>query len=244
MQPSSIEIEQIVRVVMQRLAAAGDLISGVGSIADTELSELVLRQRVITLASLEGQTLKGKQRLRVHPRAVVTPAVHDELRKFKVELVRDAASPTKAATAASSTLKSDVIAKPGLVAKTTAGLSSATAPILVCGSALWFGSLSRHLCPKQAMVQPCDDAAAIGLLKQHKARGGARAVWLTSTPFAASVAVAQAACCRAVLLPGLSELRAALDQANPECLIIDASRTTVAAIGNIVKIVARFSKPT
>ena len=93
MQPSSIEIEQIVRVVMQRLAAAGDLISGVGSIADTELSELVLRQRVITLASLEGQTLKGKQRLRVHPRAVVTPAVHDELRKFKVELVRECREP-------------------------------------------------------------------------------------------------------------------------------------------------------
>lgn len=236
MQPSSNDIEQIIRVVMQRLAAAGDLMSGVGSIADTrELdSELVLRDRVVTLATLDGK-LSGKKKLRVHPRAIVTPAVVDELRRFKVELVRDdVKSSSRAATSA------DANSNPS---RNTATAAS-QAPILVCGSALWFGSLSRHLCSKQATVQPCDDAAAIGLLTQHKSRGGSQAIWLTTTPFAATIAIAKAACCTAVLLPSLADLNAALEQAQPECLIVDASRTTVAAVGNMVRALFKHTRKT
>ncbi len=109
MQPTSTDIEQIIRVVMQRLAAAGDLMSGVGSIADTrELdSELILRDRVVTLATLEGK-LSGKKKLRVHPRAIVTPAVTDELRRIKVELVRDALTARSNSTAGNNAMASAI----------------------------------------------------------------------------------------------------------------------------------------
>ncbi|MCC6507500.1 MAG: hypothetical protein IT423_00225 [Pirellulaceae bacterium] len=114
-------------------------------------------------------------------------------------------------------------------------LPTKLAPILVCGSATWFGSLSRHLCPKQALVHACDDALAPGLIQTHLAGGGRRGLWLSSTPFAASVAVSRAACCTAVLLPSLRELGDALAQANPQLLIVDSPRWTVAAIGNLVR---------
>ena len=224
MQPTSIDIEQIIRVVMQRLAVAGDLMSGVGEIADTQEldNELVLHDKLVTLGSLEGK-LSGKRRLRVQPRAIVTPAVVDELRRFKVELVRDS-QPTK------HRLVADASAGAFVPAKSTA----IVAPILVCGSAVWFESLSRHLCPKQAFVRGCDDQSAIEVIQKHKTRGGLRVVWVSPTPFAANIASASTGC-TTVMLPGLADLKAALQQADPECLIVDASRFTVAAVGNLVR---------
>ncbi len=114
----------------------------------------------------------------------------------------------------------------------------------MCGSALWFASLSRHLCPKQATVQACDDKAALGLVQQHKVRGGSRAVWLTATPFAANVAVARAGCCTAVQLSSLGDLNAALAQADPDCLIVDPARFTVAAVGNLVRAMFKHARTT
>lgn len=49
--------------------------------------DLVLTERVITIRTVEGR-LSGVQRLLVPPKAVVTPAVKDELKKYKIELVR------------------------------------------------------------------------------------------------------------------------------------------------------------
>lgn len=49
--------------------------------------DLVLTERVITMRTVEGR-LGGVQRLLVSAQAVVTPAVRDELRKHKIELVR------------------------------------------------------------------------------------------------------------------------------------------------------------
>lgn len=226
MQPTSPDIEQIIRVVMQRLAAAGDLASGISAIADTTDvdRELALSERLITLGTVQGK-LQGISRLRVHPRAVVTPAVVDELKRAKVQLVREQA-PTQ------HRLVQD--GQPSGLSKDNKS-TARVAPILVCGNAVWFESLSRHLCPKQAFVRSCDDSAAIELIKKHKTRGGYRVVWLSPTPFAASLAVAQANCCTAVLLPGLGDLNAALVQADPECVIVDAKRFTVAAVGNLVR---------
>lgn len=224
MQPTSIDIEQIIRVVMQRLAVAGDLMSGVGEIADTQEldSELVLQDKLVTLGTLDGK-LSGKRRLRVQPRAIVTPAVVDELKRFKVELVRDSV-PTK------HRLVPDAAANSIAEMKSTARV----APILVCGSAVWFESLSRHLCPKQAFVRSCDDKSAIEVMQKHKTRGGLRVIWVSPTPFAANIASASATY-STVILPGLADLKAALEQADPECLIVDASRFTVAAVGNLVR---------
>ncbi len=137
------EIEQIIRQVLERLSAAGDLVAGIDQITAPMASELVIEERVVTLAQVDGK-LQGKQRVRVPSRAVVTPAVSDLLRSKKIELVRGGTSSQQA--------------------------SSHRAPVLVCGTAPWFASLSKHLCPKQAKVEACDEANASQLIAAHLSR--------------------------------------------------------------------------
>ena len=52
--------------------------------SDTTVS---LKEKVITLQLLEGK-LTNVSRLSINPKAVVTPAVRDELKQRKIELVR------------------------------------------------------------------------------------------------------------------------------------------------------------
>ena len=49
--------------------------------------DLVVTERVITMRAIDGR-LSGVQRLLVPAKAVVTPAVRDELKKHRIELVR------------------------------------------------------------------------------------------------------------------------------------------------------------
>ena len=80
------QLEWIVQEVIRRLkAAAGDGRVAVGERSSTT-ADLRLTDKVITLRSLEGR-LDGVSRLVVSPRAVVTPAVKDELKQRKIELV-------------------------------------------------------------------------------------------------------------------------------------------------------------
>ena len=74
------EIERIVQEVIRRLTSAG--------VQVTRLKPtLVLEDRLVTLASIEGR-LEGIKQLVVLPKAIVTPSVRDELRDKNVELVR------------------------------------------------------------------------------------------------------------------------------------------------------------
>jgi hypothetical protein len=50
-------------------------------------AELTLTETLITTSTIENR-LTGVTRLLVQPRAIVTPAVKDELKKHKIELVR------------------------------------------------------------------------------------------------------------------------------------------------------------
>jgi len=79
------QIEWIVMEVRRRLRVAGD---GKQATAH-EGGELRLKDRVITLRSIEGQ-LSGITRLVVRPRAIVTPAVKDELKTRRIQLVFEA----------------------------------------------------------------------------------------------------------------------------------------------------------
>lgn len=232
MQSSAIDIEQIIRVVIERLAAGRALMEGVVDLAQpaSESSELVIQDRVVTTHLVEPH-LDGKRSLRVTARAVVTPAVLDLLRTKKIELVRDSQSPLpKASTDRGAAVTADTAAAPAI---------AAVSPVLVCGSAVWFNSLSRHLCPQQANVQGCDDDAALQRIEAHLSRGGDRAVWLTPRPFAAAVMAQRTSKVAAVQLASLSDLSAALEQAQPQLLIVDAPRWTVAAIGNLVRALVR-----
>jgi hypothetical protein len=49
--------------------------------------ELTLKDKVVTMRLVEGR-LSGVTRLVVNAKAIVTPAVKDELKQYKVELVR------------------------------------------------------------------------------------------------------------------------------------------------------------
>lgn len=84
----SIDIDRVVREVLVQLGLAPD--------AGAAGGQLVLNCRVVTLAEVEGR-LEAVRRLVVPPRAVVTPAVRDELRRRNVTLVYDTPAPAQAA---------------------------------------------------------------------------------------------------------------------------------------------------
>jgi ribose 5-phosphate isomerase RpiB len=107
------DIERIVREVLQRLQSHGSVEAANGQTGDGEVAdgqaaedaespsdskaELRLPDRVVTLAKLDGR-LEGVQRIVVPHKAVITPAVRDELRRQNVTLVRCDASPRASET--------------------------------------------------------------------------------------------------------------------------------------------------
>jgi len=76
------DVERIVVEVIRRLGL-------LGSSKPLAANELTLAERVVTMRSIEGR-LNGVARLVVASRAVVTPAVRDELNERQIELVRKA----------------------------------------------------------------------------------------------------------------------------------------------------------
>lgn len=89
------QVERIVLEVIRRLgllsgqaaAAVGEHSGAAASKHSSTTAELTLSDKVITLRSIEGR-LAGIERLVVAAKAVVTPAVKDELKKHQVQLVR------------------------------------------------------------------------------------------------------------------------------------------------------------
>jgi len=81
------QVEWIVVEVVRRLRlleAGNERVAGLEVGSPT--AELVLKERLVTLRLLEGR-LTGIKRVMVPPRAVVTPAVKDELKARKIQLV-------------------------------------------------------------------------------------------------------------------------------------------------------------
>ena len=82
---SEADIERIVQEVIRRLMSAGVRINNARG--ELQIAELEIKDRVITLATLDGQ-LEGVRQLVVQRNAVVTPSVRDELTDRNIELVR------------------------------------------------------------------------------------------------------------------------------------------------------------
>jgi hypothetical protein len=77
------QVERIVVEVIRRL----ELIRVAGDERNSSpVGELRITDRVVTMRSIEGR-LNGVTRIVVKRRAVVTPAVRDELKQRKIELV-------------------------------------------------------------------------------------------------------------------------------------------------------------
>jgi hypothetical protein len=77
------QVEWIVVEVLRRLGVA---VAEHNAVAVAGGSDLRLTDRVITLRSIEGR-LAGVRRVVVPSRAVITPAVKDELKQRKIELI-------------------------------------------------------------------------------------------------------------------------------------------------------------
>ena len=82
------QVEWIVSEVLRRLgvAAAASRVAGDERSSSPARQELTITDRVVTMRSLEGR-LAGVNRLVVASRAVITPAVKDELKQRQIELV-------------------------------------------------------------------------------------------------------------------------------------------------------------
>lgn len=102
----SIDIEAIVRLVVERLrleTANGSIARSAAqqphlaepseSAPDTAATNLMIEERVVTTELLRGR-LEGIQSLQVMQKAIVTPAVLDDLRDHNIELRRVDASQT------------------------------------------------------------------------------------------------------------------------------------------------------
>jgi len=79
------EVQRIVLEVLRRLGVTGVPVTGEEG-GSCPAQELAVGDRVVTMRSLEGR-LGGVTRIVVKRRAVVTPAVRDELKQRKIELV-------------------------------------------------------------------------------------------------------------------------------------------------------------
>ena len=90
MQPSipNDEIERLVRLVVQRLVADAKETGDKSAPPSIPAGQVRLDVKLVTLSSLEGKLNPSTRVLCVPVKAVVTPAVKDELKQRKIELVR------------------------------------------------------------------------------------------------------------------------------------------------------------
>jgi hypothetical protein len=79
-------VEMIVQEVLRRLTAGASSVPM--AVSPPSARELVLQDRLITLATLDGR-LEGVSRLVISRRAVISPSARDELRAKAIELKRE-----------------------------------------------------------------------------------------------------------------------------------------------------------
>ena len=220
MTTSAAEIETIIRVVIERLRAVQpaqvleqsshqtQLVSAKAVPADA--ATLRLDGRLITLEQLKNK-LNGIRRLEVLPRAIVTPAVLDELRDRGVRLHRVSGS----ASGTSPVERAEAILLAAPAAKADAIGKQAPADRLV------------------ALAVDGPPEITVRELGQRLASANRRGIWCSRKPFAAMVSTASHAHITAVQLSNLNDLPRALDEAKPNLLILDDSQWSLAAVINL-----------
>ncbi len=212
------QIEDIVRVVLQRLQS--DVVASPATqttpvqrttveTMNTNPGEVHLADRVITLETLKGR-LDGAQVFVVHPKAVVTPATRDELRSRNIRLVRQLPA--------------------------TQSHSKRVAPLLLATTSEQLLVLGKRVCSQQAQsLASTNDNATLAAIENHLSNGGAGAVWCTDTPFAAIAATFGRRQLRALQLSDLRSLSPALEQARPNLIVVDKQSWREAAVANLIR---------
>ena len=205
------QIEDIVRVVVERLrtgVAAPAVQVTQAKLAEPTVGEVHLSERVITLKSLEGK-LSGAKSIVVHPKAVVTPAVKDTLRQQGIRLIRQLPN--------------------------VASNASRPAPLLLLTSQSHQSILCKRVCSKQATTLLAGDPSnAVSVIEENLTAGKLGAVWCSEIPFASVAATFGNSRLRAMQLSDLQDLPRAIEQAQPNVLILDCQRWSSPSIANLV----------
>lgn len=171
--------------------------------------DLVVRDRVVTLAGV-GERLETARRLVVPPRAVVTPALRDELRRRKIVLVFEEARPTPASAARAIV--------------TVLGTRIDPAPVVEeLGRAGIAVDLRRFDC----LVEATDDLAG------RLAAGDCSGIMLSSYPAIALCLANRHPRVRAILASDASRTAADAASVGANLLILEPRRTPSGAIGEI-----------
>lgn len=212
MSTTAAEIETIIRIVLERLramqAAPPALVPEETPQAKANEATLRLDRKLVTLEQLKNR-LTGMQVLEVPRRAIVTPAVVDELRARGVKLRRRAA------------------AGPALG---SADLGSADR-----GGTLLVAPQAKHL-PRSSVALLAETPrleAMLPSIASHVAVAGRGAIWCSTQPFAAALAAKSHVGLRAIQLANLSDLPCAMEQANPNVLILDDRHWSAASLANL-----------
>ena len=210
----NVDTERIVAEVLRRLgidAAGRSEPAAAATAAPPTVQELVLDSRVVTLATIEGR-LRGVRRVLVARRAVVTPAVKDELRKRRIAL--DALD--------------EVNNKNG-----TAGALA----VLCCTKTRESARLAAILSDQAAVV--ADLHQAVRQLTTIIADPRRAAILLTDQPLAALCLANRCAAVRAVAGCDPNAVRQAIDAVGANVLVVDPNQVAPAEWQHINQTFAR-----
>jgi hypothetical protein len=209
--PTAIEIETIVRVVVERLRGLQSAQVIEQSSPQTQLvahnnthpqasKTFSLDSRLVTLEHLRGK-LNGIEILEVTNRAVVTPAVVDELRDRGVQLQR---RQRNSSSEAASPVEQRVL----VVASSNTGATP----------------------PADASTETIVQAIA-----EHVGRSRNLAIWSSKHPYAAAIAARAHRSLTAIQLFSVSEIERVLAEAKPNVLILDELQWSSAALGQLAR---------
>ncbi len=230
--PTYSEIEVIVRAVLERLrtlegapaapiATAPATTVPFGTVpfgtvpAVAQPGELHLDQRLVTLEDLRDRwdTMKS---LLVPKRCIVTPAVLDELRQRGVVLQRlDGVTKQTSSAQLAQGSKSLLVMMP-------AG-KKADSVSQLCHQGIEVASIGQ------------DSNLALTTLKNHLAEPHKLCVWSSPRPFAAARACAVFPHVAAVQLSRIEDLPLAIEQAQPNVLILDDRSWTASSVANLAR---------
>ncbi|MEZ6135077.1 MAG: hypothetical protein R3C53_09230 [Pirellulaceae bacterium] len=197
------EIESIVRLVVQRLRESTSA-SAVNARLDAVPTEILrLDEQLVTLEQLRDR-LAGVRCVEVLRRAVVTPAVVDELRQRGIRLQRIDITATRVEP------HDLLILAPA--SKHTRQLDEYKL-LAADDTAMGLTQLTSHL--TEAV---CANAKS-------------SAIWCSGQPYQALLATKTSPSLRAVLLPNMAELRRAVAEAAPNVLIVDDRWSSLQLVG-------------
>lgn len=220
--PTDSEIEVIVRAVLERLrtlevapAATATTTPVATAPVVAQPGEVHLDQRLVTLEDLRERwdTMKS---LLVPKRCIVTPAAVDELRQRGVVLQR-----------------SDGVTKQ----VTSAQLEQGSKSLLVMMPAGKKAESVSRLCHQgieTAAIGP-DNNLTLTTLKNHLAEPHKLCLWSSPRPFAAARACAVFPHVAAVQLSRIEDLSLAMEQAQPNVLILDDRSWTASSVANLAR---------